>query len=54
MCEDDLQSFVQMGFSQNPNKDMTLQSQGKKREMSFFFSLFFARMVIKIVKNINR
>ncbi|XP_004247047.1 transcription factor bHLH62-like isoform X1 [Solanum lycopersicum] len=26
--EDDLQSFVQMGFTQNPNKDMTLQSQG--------------------------
>ncbi|MCD7464727.1 hypothetical protein HAX54_053304 [Datura stramonium] len=28
MCEDDLQSIVQMGFSQNPNKDLTLQSQG--------------------------
>ncbi|XP_049406976.1 transcription factor bHLH62-like [Solanum stenotomum] len=28
ICEDDLQSFVQMGFGQNPNKDMTLQSQG--------------------------
>ncbi|KAJ8558282.1 hypothetical protein K7X08_005048 [Anisodus acutangulus] len=28
MCEDDLQSIVQMGFSQNPNKDVTLQSQG--------------------------
>ncbi|XP_019259225.1 PREDICTED: transcription factor bHLH62-like isoform X2 [Nicotiana attenuata] len=27
MCEDDLQSIVQMGFSQNPNKDLTLQSQ---------------------------
>ncbi|XP_075093770.1 transcription factor bHLH62-like isoform X2 [Nicotiana tabacum] len=35
MCEDDLQSIVQMGFTQNPNKDLTLQSQsfpGKKRE----------------------
>ncbi|CAN4093538.1 unnamed protein product [Withania somnifera] len=28
ICEDDLQSIVQMGFSQNPNKDLTLQSQG--------------------------
>ncbi|XP_060180916.1 transcription factor bHLH62-like [Lycium barbarum] len=28
MCEDDLQSIVQMGFNQNSNKDLTLQSQG--------------------------
>lgn len=39
ICEDDLQSFVQMGFSQNPNKDMTLQSQGITT--IFFFSFCF-------------
>lgn len=32
-AEDDLQSIVQMGFGQNPNRETTLQSQsphGKK------------------------
>lgn len=44
ICEDELQTIVQMGFSQNSYQDLTLQSQafpGKKRGRKILFYFIF-------------